>query len=181
MIKALIMSLVCALVVTPVAPKAQNAAKAPKPELWLKQLNGAWDAQSEMVMAPGAPPIKAKSTERVRSVGGWMMAEHTIAMGGTPMTGIMTVGYDSAKKKFVGTWIDSATNYMWHYEGTLDATGKKLTLEAEGPNPSAGGKMARFRDAIEVTGPGRKLFTSSILGDDGKWVTFQTTRSQRKK
>lgn len=179
--KAAILLLLCGLVISPAAPRAQNAAKPATPETWLKQLSGVWEAKSEMTMSPGGAKMTSTSTERVRIVGAWMIAEHGIQMAGTPMTGIMTVCFDPDKKKFVGTWIDSMSTYMWNYEGSLDASGKKLTLEAEGPNPMAAGKMSKFRDAIEIRGKDHKVFTSSILGDDGKWFTFQTSLSQRKK
>jgi hypothetical protein len=51
------------------------------------------------------------------------------------MTAVWTVGYDPQKKKYVGTWVDSVTPYLWTYEGSLDASGRILTLETEGRIP----------------------------------------------
>ncbi len=69
---------------------------------------------------------------------------------------------------------------MWKYEGTLDETGKKLTLETEGPNPMTG-KPCKFRESIEWKGDDERVFTSTILGDDGKWVQFMTVTQKRVK
>ena len=45
----------------------------------------------------------------------------------------MTLGYDPVQKRFVGTFIGSMMTHMWIYNGTLDAAGKVLTLDTEGP------------------------------------------------
>lgn len=97
------------------------------------------------------------------------------------MRGIQTIGYDATKKKYVGTWVDSMMNYLWLYEGNVDETGNKLTLEAEGPNFMADGKLTRFRDAYEFKSPDHIIVSSSMLSEDGKWITFMTGESSRKK
>ena len=43
--------------------------------------------------------------------------------------------------------------HLWGYDGELAASGKVLTLNAEGPDMSPGaapGKLARYRDVIEI-------------------------------
>ncbi len=118
------------------------AQESPKPagpvkeHEWLKQLLGNWDMESEMVMEPGQPPMKSKGTESVRAIGDfWIISEiKSDTPMGFPMSALMTLGFDPQKKKYVGTWVDSMMNHLWTYTGTVDATGKILTLESEGPN-----------------------------------------------
>lgn len=160
-------------------PKAEAPAREHE---WLKQLAGEWDSKIEATMEPGKPPLKCEGTEFARAVGGfWIVAEHRNVVMGQPMTGVMTVGYDPEKKKYIGTWVDSGSHHLWRYEGTVDAAGKTLTLEAEGPNPMAQGKMAKFRDSVEVKDKDHKVLRSAIQTDDGKWVTFMTGNYTRKK
>jgi hypothetical protein len=56
-----------------------------------------------------------------------------------------------------------------------------LTLEADGPNMMVPGKMSKFRDIYEFKSPDEIATTSSMQGDDGKWITFSTGTARRKK
>jgi hypothetical protein len=62
----------------------------------------------------------------------------------------MTLGYDPAKKRFVGSFVASMMTFLWLYDGELDAAQKVLKLDAEGPSFAGEGKMAKYVDA---TGP----------------------------
>jgi len=150
---------------------------------WLRRFVGEWTSETEMSMEPGKPPEKCYGTESVRSLGGlWIVAEGRGEMpGGAPATMLMTLGYDSAKKRFVGTWVGSMMTHLWIYDGALDAAERVLTLESDGPSMAGDGKMARYRDAIEQKSDDHRVLTSSVLGDDGKWQQFMTMTYRRKK
>ncbi len=149
---------------------------------WLKQFAGEWELDGEMLMGPGQPAVKTKGTETARQVGGyWVASEIKGECMGAPMTGMMTVGYDPARKKYVGSWVCSMSDHLWTYEGTVDSSGKVLTLETEGPNCAVPGKTAKMRDVTEFKADGSRVLTSSMLGEDGKWHTFMTMTARRKK
>lgn len=163
----------------------QEEAQLPKPgkeHAWLEQLAGEWTAEVEALVEPGKPPVKSEGTESVRRIGGfWIVAENKGDIMGQSFTGLLTLGYDTRKKQYVGTWIDSMTDYLWRYEGTVDASGKVLTLQTEGPSQAGPGKLARFKDVIELKAKDHKVLTSSMQGDDGKWTTIMTINYRRKK
>ena len=163
---------------------AQEFPKLPGPvkeHEWLHQFVGEWESDMESAMGPGQPAMKCKGTMNSRMLGGfWVISESKADMMGQTMNGIQTIGYDPAKKKYVGTWVDNMMNLMWQYEGSVDSTGKILTLEAEGPNFMAEGKTTKFRDAYEFKSKDHIVATSSMLAD-GKWMTFMNGNIRRKK
>jgi hypothetical protein len=149
---------------------------------WLAQFVGEWDSDSEGTAGPGQPPMKCKGTMTSKKLGDfWIVNNLTGDMMGTEMKGLQTIGYDAEKKKYVGTWVDNMMGHMWKYEGTVDASGKKLVLEAEGPNMLVPGKMAKYRDSYEFKSKDHIVATSEMLGDDGKWVQFMKGDVKRKK
>ena len=164
---------------------AQEAPEFPKPQeehAWLKQFVGEWETTAEASMGPDQPPMTCKGTMSSRMLGGfWMISESKAEVMGAPMTAVLTVGYDPQKKKYVGTWVDSMMNHLWRYEGAVDETGKKLTLEAEGPNMLQPGKTAKFRDAYEFKSADHIITTASMQGEEGKWIIFMTGEARRKK
>ena len=149
---------------------------------WLQQLVGEWTATSEASMGPGTEPMKMESTESVRSLDGvWVVAEGKATFEGTPVTSLLTLGYDPQEKTFVGTWVDTMHTHLWTYVGRLDEAKKVLTLEAEGPAFEDPSKSAKYRDAIEIRSPDHKVLTSSMQGEDGQWTTYLTAEYRNKK
>lgn len=167
---------------SPVLGQAPEMPKPTKEHEWLKQLVGEWTSNAKLVVDPNSEPMECEGTETVRSIGGfWVQAEMNSKPFGQPMTGLMTIGYDPEKKKYTGTWVDSATSHLWKYEGTLDETGKILTLEADGPNFTKPGETAKYRDIITIKDKDHKTLTGMVQTEDGEWVTFMTTEFARKK
>jgi hypothetical protein len=157
-------------------------AEPQKEHKWLEQLVGEWETEIEAVMGPGQPPSKHTGSESVRSLTTWVVCEGKGEMlGGENAATIMTLGYDPAKKKFVGTFIGSMMTNLWVYDGELDATGKVLTLDADGPSFTDPNKTAKYKDAIEIVSPDHRILTSRVLGDDGQWFHFMTAHYRRKK
>lgn len=154
-----------------------------KEHQWLQKLVGEWTYEGEGMMEPDKPAEKMSGTETVRSIGGlWIQAEgHGEMAGQGPGTMIMTIGYDPQKKRFVGTFFGSMMTNLWVYEGQLDSSGRMLTLDTEGPNMAAEGKMAKYKDVIEFKDDDHRTLTSFMLGDDGEWHRFMKGEYRRKK
>lgn len=165
--------------------QGQEAPEIPQPQQehqWLEQLAGEWNAVMECSMGPDQPPMKAEAIQSSKMIGGrWLAATGQGEMMGTPMTSVLTLGFDPAKKKYVGTFISSCGNQLWTYEGQLSDDGKKLVLDTEGPNMMNPGTTSKYQETIEVKDKDHYVFTSSIEGPDGKMVQFMTADYTRKK
>jgi hypothetical protein len=149
-----------------------------KEHQWLEQFVGEWETEMEAGAGPDQPPDKHVGTETVRSLAVWVLCEGTMPDG---MRTVMTLGYDPARKRFVGTFIGSMMTHLWVYEGELDAAGKVLTLDAEGPSFADPTRTAKYKDAIEIVSPDHRTLTSRFQGDDGQWHQFMTAHYRRKK
>jgi hypothetical protein len=155
---------------------------------WLQKLVGEWTYEHESCAEPGKPPEKLVGTDTVRTLGDlWVLCEGKGNMpGGGIATTLMTLGYDPARKRFVGTFIGSMMTHLWVYDGQLDAAGKMLTLDTEGPSFTAEGKfvegkMAKYKDVIEFKSDDYRTLSAHTLGDDGQWQSFMTAYYRRKK
>ncbi len=164
-----------------IAAEVPAMPKPAKEHEWLQQFVGEWDIETEIFMAPGQPPMKVKGTESAKMLGGfWVVGENKGEMMGAPFAGIMTFGFDPEKKKYVGTWVDSNTSALWQYLGTVEASGKILSLETEGFCPLEG-KICQFKNTIEFKSPDHRVMTGTKLGKDGKWTTGMVLNARRKK
>jgi len=165
-----------ALAVPALAQGPPMPQPGPEHEL-LKKDVGVWDATVEMFMDPGAPPAVSKGTDTVTMLGGfWQLSEFKSEMMGQPFEGRGTMGYDPAKKKYVGTWVDTMTPGYYTVEGSYDAATKTLTATMEGPDPS--GHAAKTKETTEWKDPDTRVFT--MYAPDGKAVGMRITYKRRK-
>ena len=153
-----------------------------KEHQWLEKLVGEWTFESECSMGPDQPSMKTTGTEVVRSLGGlWTLAEAEAGMQkGDSWKSIMTLGYDAANRRFVGTFIATMMTHMWLYNGSLDPAGRVLTLDTQGPN-FTDGSLATYQDIIEVLSDDHRTLSSQLRGDDGRWHPFMKAHYRRKK
>ena len=84
---------------------------------WLQKFVGEWSYESQARM-PDGQAVTGTGTQSTRAVGGfWVMGHGEGEMPGAPakMTMVITLGFDPAKGKFVGTWNEFMTA---HYRRT---------------------------------------------------------------
>ena len=180
--KIVIAGFLAAALALPAALVAQGPPGPAKEHEWLQRLTGDWETELEVMTAPGQPPMKVKGTETTRKIGQlWVLTEAETKPPAMPFARALAVGYDPAKKKYVGTWVDSNSTNIGRYEGTVDAAGNTLTLEGEIPHPYDAVKMVKVREVIELKSADEKVVTTSLQGDDGNWLTLVTVKAQRKK
>jgi hypothetical protein len=152
-----------------------------KQHQWLRHLVGEWAIESECIPGPDQPPAKTTATETVRMLGDlWVVAEGRGEMpGGGQMSWVMTIGYDTNRKKFVGSWIGSCMTTMFVYEADLDTDEKRLPLTTSGPSFADPTKIATYEDIIEIHSPDHRTLTSQVRNDDGTWTRFLTAHYRR--
>jgi uncharacterized protein DUF1579 len=179
--------LVCCLVACcslAAAGYAQQGPPIPKPgpehEI-LKQDVGTWDATVEMA-EPGKPtPTVSKGTETTSLVGGfWAVSDFKSEMMGQPFEGRGTVGFDTNKKKYVSTWVDSMSTGFMTGEATYDPKTKTMTGFVEGFDPGQGSNV-KMKQTTEYKDADSKVFTMYMTGPDGKEVPMMKITYKRRK
>jgi hypothetical protein len=107
MMKFTVPGLVLSMLAAAALGRGDDAPQFPRPRKeheWLQQLAGEWECEVQMFMEPGQPPAKSRGTESVRSIGGfWVVAESKGTFMDAPFTGLLTLGYDVQRQKYVGT------------------------------------------------------------------------------
>ena len=141
---------------------------------WLLQLVGEWDYHHECNMGPDQPPMKSSGKQTIRALGElWILGDIAgTTPGGSEMRSLITLGFDPAKARFVGTFVSSCMTHLWPYDGSLDASGKVLTLDSEGPSFAGDGGMAKYQDIIEVIDNDHHTMKSQFQNADGTWTQF---------
>lgn len=139
---------------------------------WLQRLVGEWRFEGECQMGPGQPPAKTSGVWRIRSLGGfWLVIDgEGTAPDGETHRMVLTVGFDTARQRFVGSFIASMMSKLWIYDGELDGE-NTLVLAAMGPS-FAGEGEALYHDVMEYVDDSRFRFYSRIQGADGGWTEF---------
>ena len=133
---------------------------------WLTQFEGNWATEYNGSMTS-------------RSVGKkWIVNEISFQKGVT--SSVQTIGYDAKTKKFIGTWIDTSSSFLWQYSGSLDSSGKILILAADGPDLNEPTKIRQFRDTYEFKSENEIAVVSQMLNDKGQWKIFNKSKMTRK-
>jgi hypothetical protein len=136
---------------------------------------GTWDATVEMFM-PGAPPSVSKGTEVVTMMGGfWQLTEFKSEMMGQPFEGRGAMSYDPAKKKFVGTWVDTLAPAYYTVEGIYDPAARTMTALMDGPDQTGG--VSKTRETTEWKDANHRVFT--MYAPDGKTVAMRISYQRR--
>lgn len=154
-----------------------------KEHLWLQKLIGEWTYETEPEPPEADKPGEVyRGTESVRALGPcWIVAEGQGEMcGGGSVETVITLGFDPQKGRFTGTWVGSIMTMLWVYQGDLEADGRKLNLDSEGPSFSGDGSIAKYRDVIEFVSDDHRILRSLTQNETGEWYQFMATHYYRK-
>lgn len=156
-------------------------AKPQKEHDWLARLVGEWSAEMDCAMGPDQPRQKSRGKESVRSLGGlWTLGHGEGEMpDGTIGKTLMTLGFDPAKGRFVGSFVGSMMTHQWLYDGVLDEAGAVLTLDTEGPGMTGDGAISPYRDVVTMVDPDHRILSSYVPDGEGGWTEFMTAHYRR--
>ena len=158
------------------AEAAMSDEMMPKPgkeHEWLKGHIGTWDCTVHSKMMPQP----SKGTETTKAFGDFtIVSEFKGDMMGQPFTGMSFMTYDPIRKKYVSTWCDTMMPAIFISEGTMDASGKKLTSTGKGPNME--GKIVEHTHVWEIKSPDETVFTmyETAKGPDdphAMWIEYK--------
>jgi hypothetical protein len=170
------------------APQAMPPLPKPGPEhAVFNDSAGTWDARVEMFMAPGAEPSVSKGVETSRvGCGGLCLitdfkGSFSMDPSAPPVSfeGHGIDAYDQAKKKYVGTWIDSMSTGPMIGESTYDPASRTFTGWSEAPDMS--GKLSRMKSTVTMKDADTRVFSMYNLGPDGKETLGMRITYTRKK
>lgn len=167
-------------------PQAMMAAyeKAGEPTEQHKLLQrsvGKWNITIKSWMDPKQPPMESKGTAEGKALlgGRYVQTDVTSDMMGKPFSGVAVNGYDKAKKKFVGTWIDSMSTGIMRSEGTADASGNTMTVQTVSTDPITG-KDSKMRVVGTWEGTDKLVeeFFEKKKGKETKMMEITYTRAK---
>jgi hypothetical protein len=156
--------------------------KASKEHAVLKEGVGTWDYVMKFRMGPDAPEQEIKGVETVTMLGDfWAIFDlKTDDFMGMKWHGHGTLGYDEEKKKYIGTFIENMGPHRMLGEGTMDATGKVLTMIWDGIDHETG-KPGKMKEVSERKDKDSGTMTMTKIGSDGKESPMFTITYTRKK
>ena len=174
------------LVGAPGSSRGQDGA-LPKPTAEHERLAkdvGTWDATIKSWMGgPGSDPSVSQGVEVVKLLPGglWTHSEFDGKFGDMEFHGCGQSGYDTHKKKYVGTWVDSMTTEIMMMEGDYDAASQTLTMYAKGTEPS--GKPYESKMTSKREGEDTRVFTMFMKSDEtkGEYVKAMEITYKRRK
>lgn len=135
----------------------------------LKQFVGTFDADTEMMMVPGAPAQKSKGVQKSEMVldGRYLQGDYTGEMMGMKFQGMSLMGYDNQKKKYFSAWADTMSTGLMTFDGTCDKAGKVFTFTGEYEDLMTRRKT-KARHVTTVVSPDKHTFEWFDTLEDGK-------------
>jgi hypothetical protein len=157
-------------------------AQPSKAHEFFYDLLGQWTFEHRCDAGPDLPVSNTTGRMSARSMGGlWLLidCEGDNPEGGT-WSSQFILGYDPAKEKYVGSFVASMMTHQWLYEGQVEASGRKLVMDTQGPSFEGEG-MKNYRDIFEIVDEDHWILRSEMEMPDGSWKEFLEGHQRRAK
>lgn len=134
----------------------------------LKPMEGTFDAEMKMWMAPGGEPQVSTGLSVNEFVlgGRWLRQTYTSEFMGNRFEGLGYTGYDSLNENYVGTWMDTMSTYLLTSTGSCDGEGKSFEFTGNMYDPVTRSE-GKVRSTMVVNGPDQHTFAMFMVGPDG--------------
>ncbi len=159
------------------APESPIAKLSPPHEVFNKDV-GTWDVTIEIHAGPGKPPMVSEGVARNRiACGGlWLISDFINESTGFEGHGIY--GYDVAKGRYVGTWVDPMRTFLAVAEGSYDPAAKTMTFWFEADAPQ--GQRLRWREVTVTQDADTQIWHQFMSGPEGKEFELMTGTYRRR-
>ena len=139
---------------------------------------GVWEAEVTVRVSKDAAPQTSGGvmTSHLIGQGRWLVSDFKNETSGFEGHGIY--GWDPAKGKYVGTWVDSMSTFLQISEGTWDATSNTMTMLCEVRIP--GRPPFTMRQTTTTAEPGTHVFRSFLPGADGAEFEMMTVTYRKR-
>ncbi|MHC4934981.1 MAG: DUF1579 family protein [Planctomycetota bacterium] len=142
---------------------------APSPEHeFLQRKVGVWDIECEYFFDPTSDPMKAAGVDTVEAIGlYWVQARSEFELPGEViLRGVALTGFDPVVRMYQGTWVDSATPFLYTFEGNYDAERDLLELTGENIDPATG-ELVTYRSKEYYGGADARIFELMVEAEPG--------------
>jgi hypothetical protein len=135
----------------------------------LAPMVGTFVTKSRLWMSPDGPPSEGIGVSENRLVlgGRYLEQNYRATMMGMPFEGIGYTGYDNARKKYVGTWMDTAGTGIMNSVGIGKPSDRDIAFAATSFDPRSGAEIA-FRCVVRVQDQDHHTFEMWARGPAGK-------------
>lgn len=162
------------------AMQAMMKAGTPGPaHEWLAQFLGRWE--TTMTMTMGDAPMHSTGVSEYSWLmdGRYIQDEFSSEFMGMPMSGLGITGFDNTRNQFFGIWLDSFSTGYAAMHGSLDPTGKILTMVGTMDEPSTGEIGKPFMGVTTIVDANHIRFEMKeiIHGDPFTVMTIDYTRA----
>ncbi len=188
----LVVSFLLALSTATVSAQEQGQDQAKMEAMWkafatpgeqhahFKDMEGAWSVETkDYMMNPSSPTVSHGEAKFETIMDGRFLVQHFHStMNGQPFEGMGITGYDNAKKKYVGSWIDNMGTGVMNTEGSVDPETNTLVEYSEMSSPMGPMKIKMVTKHVDEN---RFTFTMFMMTPEGKETKSMELTYTRKK
>jgi hypothetical protein len=141
--------------------KWMEAATPGEPHKLLSQFVGKWDTLTRMWMdGSGKVAAESKGTSDIKWIldGRFLLEESTGQVMGMPYKGMIITGYDNYKKRYVFSYVDNMGTANYTGEGTVDLSGKIMTLQGKMDDPMLGERDKPVKYVTRIVSKDQHVF-----------------------